>query len=162
MAIDRAERTGGTLAIDVAIANLTGHKFPTGYPSRRAWLHVTVRDAAGAMVFESGRVAETGLVEGNDSDASAGTFEPHYAELTRADQVQVYESVMGNRRRHADDRPAGRDAILEGQPAAARGIRQGHGLGRHQKRGRGRARSRFHGQAATASAIACRFKARDR
>jgi hypothetical protein len=95
--IERAERTGGTLAIDVAIANLTGHKFPTGYPSRRAWLHVMVRDAAGAMVFESGRVSETGLIEGNDSDASAGAFEPHYAELTRPDQVQVYESVMGNR-----------------------------------------------------------------
>ena len=95
--IDRADRTDGSLAIDVAIANLTGHKFPTGYPSRRAWLHVVVRDAAGAIVFESGRVAETGLVAGNDGDASAGAFEPHYAEITRADQVQIYESVMGNR-----------------------------------------------------------------
>ena len=97
LALDRAERTGGTLAIDVAITNLTGHKFPTGYPSRRAWLHVMVRDAAGTLVFESGRVSETGLIEGNDSDTSAGAFEPHYVEITRADEVQVYESVMGNR-----------------------------------------------------------------
>ncbi len=28
------------------ITNLTGHKFPTGYPSRRTWLHVTVRDCS--------------------------------------------------------------------------------------------------------------------
>ncbi len=97
VAIDRAERTGGTLMIDVAITNLTGHKFPTGYPSRRAWLHVMVRDAADTVVFESGRVAATGRIEGNDGDASAGAFEPHYAEMTRSDQVQVYESVMGNR-----------------------------------------------------------------
>ncbi len=97
LALDRAERTGGTLAIDVAITNLTGHKFPTGYPSRRAWLHVMVRDTAGTVVFESGRVSETGLIEGNDSDASAGAFEPHYLEITRPDEVQVYESVMGNR-----------------------------------------------------------------
>ena len=32
---------------DVDVRNLTGHKFPTGYPARRAWLHVTVRDDDG-------------------------------------------------------------------------------------------------------------------
>ncbi len=95
VAIDRAEFAGGTLALDVAVANLTGHKFPTGYPSRRTWLHVTVRDGAGRTVFESGRVADTGLIEGNSGDADAATFEPHYEEITRADQVQIYESVMG-------------------------------------------------------------------
>jgi hypothetical protein len=95
VAIDRAEVSGGTLAVDVAIANLAGHKFPTGYPSRRAWLHVTVRDARGVAVFESGRLAETGRIEGNDSDTDGAIFEPHYAEITRADQVQVYESIMG-------------------------------------------------------------------
>jgi hypothetical protein len=64
-------------------------------PARRAWIHVTVRDRQGRAVFESGRVTETGLIEGNASDAAAGTFEPHYEQITAADQVQIYESVMG-------------------------------------------------------------------
>jgi hypothetical protein len=83
-----------TLAIDVAVANLTGHKLPTGYPSRRAWLHLVVRDAAGRAVFESGAVAPSGAIAGNDGDADAGGFEPHHAEIARTDDVQVYEAVM--------------------------------------------------------------------
>ena len=42
------------LSFDVTTSVLTGHKFPTGCPSRRAWLHVTVRDTDGQVVFESG------------------------------------------------------------------------------------------------------------
>ena len=95
VAIERAERTGGTLAVDVAVTNLTGHKFPTGYPSRRTWLHVTVRDSQGRAIFESGGLQNTGLIDGNSSDTDAASFEPHYEEITRADQVQIYESVMG-------------------------------------------------------------------
>jgi hypothetical protein len=33
------------LEFDVVVKNLAGHKLPTAYPSRRAWLHVRVRDA---------------------------------------------------------------------------------------------------------------------
>jgi hypothetical protein len=31
---------------------------------------------------------------GNDNDADARRFEPHYAEVTAADQVQIYEDIM--------------------------------------------------------------------
>jgi hypothetical protein len=86
----------GRLNFDVTIADLTGHKFPTGYPSRRAWLHVTVRDAAGRVVFESGAIRPTGLIDGNDNDADPARFEPHYAEIREPDQVQIYESIMGD------------------------------------------------------------------
>ncbi len=87
-------RLGERLNIDVAVRNTTGHKLPTAYPSRRAWIHLTVRDRNGRTVFESGAMAPSGLVEGNDNDVDAGSFEPHYREITRPDQVQIYESIM--------------------------------------------------------------------
>ena len=96
VSVDTAQISGGRLDVVVFVQNLTGHKFPTGYPSRRAWLHVTVRDRDRRPVFESGAMAASGLIEGNDADADAGRFEPHYAEINRPEQVQIYESVMGD------------------------------------------------------------------
>ena len=93
--IERAAMAGDTLELDVVVRNLAGHKFPTGYPSRRAWIHVTATDGRGRTVFESGRVSANGLVEGNASDAGVDAFEPHHEQITRADQVQIYESIMG-------------------------------------------------------------------
>jgi hypothetical protein len=94
MEIAGARVAGGQLEASVVVRNLTGHKLPTGYPSRRAWLHLTVRDAAGRVWFESGAVTAEGSIRGNDSDDDGGRVEPHYDEIRRADQVQVYESVM--------------------------------------------------------------------
>jgi hypothetical protein len=87
---------GGTLGFDVEVGNLAGHKFPTGYPARRAWLHVTVRDGQGAVVFESGAIDTAGAIAGNAGDEESLTFEPHYQRITRADQVQIYESILGD------------------------------------------------------------------
>ena len=94
VSVARAERTAAGLSIDVDVQNLAGHKLPTAYPSRRAWLHVVVKDASGRVAFESGGFSADGRIAGNDNDADATRFEPHYAEITRADEVQVYESVM--------------------------------------------------------------------
>jgi hypothetical protein len=88
---------GRTLRFEVEVRNLTGHKFPTGYPSRRTWLHVTVRGPGGGIVFESGGVEPTGSIRGNDNDTDGLVFEPHYQEITRADQVQIYEPILGDR-----------------------------------------------------------------
>ena len=80
--------------MEVSVRNLTGHKLPTGYPSRRAWLHFTVRDRENQLVFSSGEVTPSGLIRGNDNDADAARFEPHYTEIRSEDQVQIYEPVM--------------------------------------------------------------------
>jgi len=95
--VGRVEQTGGQLGFDVSIRNLSGHKFPTGYPSRRTWLHVTVRDAQGRTVFESGAIDAAGAIQGNDNDVDPLKYEPHYAQITAADQVQIYEPILGDR-----------------------------------------------------------------
>ena len=97
LAVSTPQLAGTTLSFDVEVRNLTGHKFPTGYPSRRTWLHATVRDAQGRIVFESGAINDAGAIAGNDSDANPLTFEPHYDRITRPDQVQIYEPILGDR-----------------------------------------------------------------
>jgi hypothetical protein len=84
----------GRFDVDVEVENLAGHKLPTAYPSRRVWLHVVARDRNDGVVFESGALRQNGSIEGNDNDDDASRFEPHYKEITRADQVQIYEAVM--------------------------------------------------------------------
>jgi len=96
ISIARSELAGTTLNVDVNVKNLTGHKFPTGYPSRRTWVHLTVRDGDGRPVFESGAVNDAGMIQGNDNDADPTTYEPHYDRITSADQVQIYEPVLGD------------------------------------------------------------------
>ena len=80
-----------TLTVDVTVTNLTGHKLPTGIPNRRMWLRLRVVDALGATVFESGGVDAGGEIVGLDGD-----YEPHHQTISRSDQVQVYEAVMGD------------------------------------------------------------------
>jgi hypothetical protein len=92
----RTARDAGHVIAEVSVRNLAGHKFPTGYPSRRAWLHLTARDGQGRVLFESGAVGADGAIAGNDNDADAAAFEPHYDEIQRPDQVQVYETIMAD------------------------------------------------------------------
>jgi hypothetical protein len=88
--------SAGRLEFAVTVTNKAGHKFPTAYPARRAWLHVAVRDSQGGVVFESGAPRPDGSVTGNDNDADATKFEPHYTRIVSPDQVQIYESIMGD------------------------------------------------------------------
>jgi hypothetical protein len=87
---------GEAIEFDVTVRNLTGHKFPTGYPSRRAWLHVRVLAEDDRPIYESGALTSTGAIAGNDNDANARAFEPHYDVIDRADQVQIFESILGD------------------------------------------------------------------
>lgn len=82
------------LSVDVTVENLGGHKFPTAYPSRRAWLHLTVYDRDGRAVFESGALRKNGSIVGNDNDDDATRYEAHYRQISEPGQVQIYESIL--------------------------------------------------------------------
>lgn len=89
----------GTLDFRVRVTNLAGHKFPSGYPSRRAFLQVEVLDAAGALLWQSGQVDAQGRLLGPNgqplpAELPGGPYHPHRAQISAADQVLVYESVM--------------------------------------------------------------------
>lgn len=88
--------SGGRLETEITVENLGGHKLPTAYPSRRTWLHVVIRDAAGRAVFESGTLNPDGSIAGNDNDADKTKFEPHYPVIRNAGEVQIYESILGD------------------------------------------------------------------
>jgi hypothetical protein len=90
------------LVVRVRVDNNSGHKLPTSYPSRRAYIHFAAADQDGTLLFESGRLATdadgrpTGAIVGVDADTGAG-FEPHHSgEITSGDAVQVYEAIMEN------------------------------------------------------------------
>jgi hypothetical protein len=100
IAVETMRVDAGRLLADVMVENAGGHKLPTAYPSRRAWIHLAVRDRSGGVVFESGALRPDGSIAGNDNDADATRFEPHYTDVRTADQVQIYESILGD--------PAGR------------------------------------------------------
>jgi hypothetical protein len=94
VSIARADLKGDQLEAEVAVTNTAGHKLPTAYPSRRAWLRFAVRDAAGRMLFSSGQPRPDGSIDGNDNDRDPRAFEPHHRVIETPDDVQIYESIM--------------------------------------------------------------------
>jgi len=73
------------------IQNKAGHKFPSGYPSRRAVLQVIVTDATGDTVFKSGTFTNDYRVVGETP-----SFESHHDIINQPDVPQIYELVMGD------------------------------------------------------------------
>ena len=85
------DRTADTAYFALRLENKAGHRFPSGYPSRRAFVEFIVLTTEGDTVFKSGRLDSGDEVEGHDSP-----FEPHHDVITAGDQVQIYELVMGD------------------------------------------------------------------
>jgi hypothetical protein len=94
--IDSASVDDGVFEAEVSLSNNSGHKTPTGYPSRRMWLNFKVTDSNNNIVFESGRINSDGSIVGADNDTDPAIFEPHYDLITSDDQVQIYEPVMAD------------------------------------------------------------------
>jgi hypothetical protein len=92
--LDEVRRTGSRLTVEVTVENLAGHKFPTGFPSRRAWIHFVVEDSAGGVIFESGAFSSDGTIIGNDNDEDPSNFEQHYEAIVQESQVQIYEAIL--------------------------------------------------------------------
>lgn len=89
--VDLVERTSDTVHYAVRLENLAGHRFPSGYPSRRAFIEFVVLDDQNDTLFKSGLLNSALEVEGHDVG-----YEPHHQVITSPDQVQIYELVMGD------------------------------------------------------------------
>jgi len=89
MTLSNVRNENDTAFFDVSLLNKTGHKFPSGYPSRRAFVEFTVLKDNGDVLFQSGKLQPDYEVVGHDA-----TFEPHYNVISQTNQVQIYEMVM--------------------------------------------------------------------
>ena len=91
LTLQAADVTGDSMNFTLRLLNKAGHKFPTGYPSRRAWVEFEVKNAAGQTVFHSGKTNPDYSLPDEDPN-----FEPHYNTITSDNQVQIYEMVPGD------------------------------------------------------------------
>lgn len=94
--IEEAQLTDSQLIVDVLVESQAGHKFPAGFPSRRAWLHLVVYDGNNRVIFDSGSYDQLGEISGNDNDLNASQFETHYEVIEDPEQVQIYEAIINN------------------------------------------------------------------
>jgi hypothetical protein len=91
VAMEVTDRTNDTAFVAVQLTNLAGHKFPSGYPSRRAFVQLIATNTLGDTLFQSGRWDGTYELLGHDAG-----YEPHHDVITQGEQVQIYELVMGD------------------------------------------------------------------
>ncbi|HEX5111674.1 MAG TPA: hypothetical protein VFV79_02425 [Saprospiraceae bacterium] len=88
--INPVEIVNDTLIAHISIKNQTGHKFPSGYPSRIAWLQVILVDHdASDTIYANGLMDANGHIIGRDLPA-----EPHHEIARSQGDVQIYELAM--------------------------------------------------------------------
>ncbi|MBL0330320.1 MAG: T9SS type A sorting domain-containing protein [Bacteroidetes bacterium] len=83
--------TSDTAYFKVMLKNKAGHKFPSGYPSRRAVLQFVVIDGAGDTIFQTGIFNNQYRVIGENSN-----FEGHHDVINQSHVPQIYELVPGD------------------------------------------------------------------
>lgn len=99
VSLSTASKQPGIGIIRVRIDNLAGHKFPTAYPSRRAWIYIEVRSSQGDVVFASGAFDSQGRIIDLDgvplsTEKAGGAIQPHLTRIQHSDQVIIYETIM--------------------------------------------------------------------
>ena len=80
-----------TAYYNLNLENLAGHKFPSGYPSRRAFIQFIVQKDNGDTLFKSGLWNSNYELINYDSN-----YEPHYDIIDEENKVQVYEMVFAD------------------------------------------------------------------
>jgi hypothetical protein len=98
----------GKLRAVVLVANKTGHYLPSGVGFRRVFLEFLVLDAAGNLLWASGRTNDLGAIVYGITDQVLASeqpvkfpevpFQPHYQTIERGDQVQIYQELIEDRR----------------------------------------------------------------
>ncbi len=100
LAITDIRTQNDTMFVTVAVRNKTGHKLPSGYPSRLAWLRITLTDPdSGETIYLNGAMDDQGHITGRDHP-----FEPHHEISRSAGDVQIYELVMADLSGHLTTR----------------------------------------------------------
>ncbi len=93
--LQAGDQAGDSMNFSLRLLNKAGHKFPSGYPSRRAWVEFEVKNEMGQTIFHSGKTSPDYSLPDEDPN-----FEPHYNTITASTQVQIYEmvpaDVLGN------------------------------------------------------------------
>ncbi len=99
------------LEAKVTVSNMAGHRLPSGVGFRRAFIEFTVQDTSGKTLWASGRSNDLGVILGPDGKPLPSEFfdkytgpdgkprqhyQPHYQEISRQDQVQIYEELVQN------------------------------------------------------------------
>ncbi len=83
--------TADTAFFTVKLENKAGHKFPSGYPARRAVVQFVALNTNNDTVFKSGILGSDFRVNNENS-----AFEPHRNIINQQAQSQIYEMVMGD------------------------------------------------------------------
>jgi hypothetical protein len=85
----------------VTVTNETGHKLPTGYPTRRMWLRVRAMDHHGRVVFDSGRHENGAILDSQGRRIDGLGAIVGHVDRPSADDVPIWEAVpvdaAGNR-----------------------------------------------------------------
>ena len=83
------------LSFSVLVKNKAGHKFPSGYPARRAFIEAIVVSNDDTL-FHSGKMDASGSRILGSDDFGLDVFEPHYDVITDESQVLIYEQVSAD------------------------------------------------------------------
>jgi hypothetical protein len=103
--IQLLEKTAdGKLRAVVLVTNKVGHYLPSGVGFRRVFLEILVRDAAGHLLWASGRTNALGAIVDGTTDQVLPSeqplkfpdapFQPHWQIIERGDQVQIYQELV--------------------------------------------------------------------